>query len=213
VPSFLKLHFVVLAFAAATAAQAQTACNPWKIQTFSTDLTLEQRLCFGLSEMASPSLGLGAAFLAGYSQWRNSPHMNKTDDDDIAVRFEHLYERRAARLTGEILVGYLHHEDPRQHLSHQTGNLRRTRAALLSVLISPDADGNARLALAPIAGSFGSGLTSMALYQRQNSLDWGLERTGLAYARYFARAVVHEFSPELWSLAPPFIRKFHQPAN
>jgi hypothetical protein len=63
------------------------------------------------------------------------------------------------------------------------------------------------LALAPIAGSLGSGLTSMALYQYQNSLSYGLERSAVSYGFYFFRAVVHEFSPELWSLAPPFVRK------
>ena len=109
-----------------------------------------------------------------------------------------------------MLVGYWHHEDPRLHRSGRQGVWPRTRFALLSVLESPDASGNARMAFAPLAGSLGSGLTSMALYQRQNSLGWGLERSGLAYSHYFARALVHEFSPDLWNLAPRFVRnKFH----
>jgi hypothetical protein len=50
----------------------------------------------------------------------------------------------------------------------------------------------------------------MALYPRQNSLLYGLERTGLSYGGYFARALIHEFSPEFWSLTPRFIRKHHE---
>jgi hypothetical protein len=133
--------------------------------------------------------------------------MNKPDSDDIAIRFEHLYERRIGRITAETLVGYLHHEDPRLHSSGQQGIWRRTGFALLSVLESPDQNGNARIALAPLAGSLGSGLTSMALYQRQNSLGYGLERSGVIYSHYFIRALYHEFSPELWSLTPHWIRK------
>jgi hypothetical protein len=50
----------------------------------------------------------------------------------------------------------------------------------------------------------------MALYQQQNSFVYGLERSGISYSGYFARALIHEFSPELWSLAPRFIRKQHE---
>jgi hypothetical protein len=139
--------------------------------------------------------------------------MNQTDSDDLAVRFEHLYERRVARSTAEIVVGYLHHEDPRYHVSGEKGVWPRTRSALFSVLKSPGQNGNARIALAPLAGSFGSGLTSMALYQRQNSIGYGLERSGLIYSRYFIRALYHEFRPEIWSMAPRFIRKYHTTAT
>ena len=182
--------FIALTFVACSAAVAQTPCIPWKVQTFSADLTFADRACTGLAELTNPGVFLGTGLLSGFSQWRNNPHMNATDSDDIAVRFAHLYERRTARITGEILVGYLHHEDLRLHSSGKQGVWLRTRFALLSVINSPDSDGNARMALAPLAGSLGSGLTSMALYQRQNSLGWGLERSGLAYSHYFCAGAV-----------------------
>ncbi len=65
------------------------------------------------------------------------------------------------------------------------------------------------MAFAPLAGSLGSGFTSMALYQRQTSVGYCLERSALVYSHYFARALYHEFAPEIWSLAPKFIRKYH----
>jgi len=186
-------------------------CNPWKSQIFSANLSFAERVCLDFSQLASPSVLAGSAAMAGWSQWRNNPHMRRTDSDDIAVRFEHLYERRSARITGEFLAGYLHHEDPRFHPSGKQGVWRRTGAALLSVMESPDENGKARMAFAPLAGSLGSGLTTMALYQRQNSIGYGLERSGIVYSRYLARALYHEFSPDLWSLAPKFIRKHHTP--
>ncbi len=195
--------------AAQTSATPVLACNPWKIQSFSTDLSFTDRACLEYSQLASPALAIESGLMAGISQWRNNPHMNKRDSDDIAVRFEHLYERRIARLTAETFVGYLHHEDPRLRSSGKQGVWRRTGFALLSVLESPDQNGNARIALAPLAGSLGSGLTSMALYQRQNTIGYGLERSGIIYSHYLIRAIYHEFSPEIWSLAPPFIRKHH----
>lgn len=191
------------------ASPASTSCNPWKMQSFSADLSVGERTCLEFSPLASPALAVETGLMAGLSQWRNNPHMKRSDSDDIAVRFEHMYERRTARVTAETLVGYLHHEDPRLRVSNEQGAWRRTRFALLSVLESPDQDGNVRIALAPLAGSLGSGLTSMALYQRQNSLGYGLERAGIVYGHYFARALYHEFSPQIWSLAPHFIRKRH----
>ncbi len=83
------------------------------MQALSTTLSFAERSCFEFSEMLSPGLFAESAFAAGISQWRNSPHIRRPDSDHIAVRFEHLYERRTARITAETLVGYWHHEDPR----------------------------------------------------------------------------------------------------
>ncbi len=187
-----------------------TTCNPWVIQTLPTELSFRRRFCFQLAEAASPATLLGAAAMAGYSQWRNSPRISPRDADDYSLRFEHAYERQAARATAELFVGYFHHEDPRFHSADKHGAWRRTGAALLGVLTSPGQDGGERMAFAPIAGALGSGLTSMALYQQQNSLLYGLERSGISYSGYFVRALFREFSPELWSLTPRFIRKHHE---
>jgi hypothetical protein len=213
-PSLLLLAVgAVAAFPCAVAQtpdpQLATSCNPWIIQTLPTELSFRQRTCLGLAQMASPGLFLGAAAVAGISQWRNSPRITPRDGDDYALRFEHLYERQVARVTAEVLVGQLHHEDPRYHPSNAQGTWRRIRASLLTVVESPDEDGHLRPAFVPIAGSFGSGLTSMALYQHQNELSDGLRRSGFSYCGYFARAIIHEFSPELWSMAPGFVRKRH----
>lgn len=184
-----------------------TTCNPWIIQTLPTELSFRQRVCFSLAEMASPSRFVQAAAGAGFSQWRDSPRISPRDGDDFGARFAHIYERQTARATAELLVGYWHNEDPRLHFSNAHGAVKRTRLAIWSVMVSPGEDGHARPALAPIAGSLGSGLSSMALYQYQNSLPYGLQRTGVSYGFYFVRAIFHEFSPEMWSLAPPFVRK------
>jgi hypothetical protein len=190
---------------------ASASCNPWKLPSFADDLTLRDRICIEFSPLASPILLAESGLMVGVSQWRNSPHMARPDSDDLTLRLANLYARRTARVTAETLVGYLHHEDPRLRFSDEQGGWRRTRAALLNVLESPDQNGNARIALAPIAGAFGSGLTSMALYQRQNSWGYGLERSGIIYSHYLIRSLYHEFSPEIWSLAPHFVRKHHTP--
>jgi hypothetical protein len=187
-----------------------SSCNPWIIQALPSEISFRQRICLGIAQMASPGLALGSGALAGLSQWRNSPKITPRDGDDYAVRFEHIYERQMARVTADVLVAAIHHEDPRYHRSHEKVAWRRIGAAFLSVVDSPGEDGSFRPALAPLAGSLGSGLTSMALYQRQNDLSAGLRRSGLAYSAYFVRALFHEFSPELWSLTPGFVRKRHE---
>ena len=193
----------------AGATQLPPTCNPWKIRYFPADLSFSDRACMAATELASPGLLAETAMVAGLSQWRNNPHMHGNDTDDFGMRLAHSYARLTARITAETLVSYLHHEDLRPRVSGESNFLKRTRFAFLSVLESPDQNGHARIALAPLAGSLGSGFTSVALYQRQTSAGFALERSGIVYSHYFIRALYHEFRPELWSLAPHFARKYH----
>lgn len=187
-----------------------TSCNPWIIQALPTELTFRQRFCLELAHLASPATFIETGMIAGYSQWRNSPLIEPHDNDDFSIRLSYLYQRQAARGTAELLVSYLHHEDLRPQASGKHGAWVRTASALLTVVASTGEDGTGRVALAPMAGALGSGLTSMALYPKQNSLMYGLERSGLSYCGYFARALFHEFAPEIWSLTPYFIRRHHE---
>lgn len=196
--------------AAPSPADSKVSCNPWKPQLYPATLSFGELACMQYSQLASPGLAAESVFMAGYGQWRT----RKTDfdrNDNMADRIEHLYERRAARVTAETIVGYLHHEDPRLHPSGKEGVWRRTGAALLSVIDSPDQNGKDRIAFAPLAGSLGSGFTAMAIGPHQTSVGYGLERSGIIYSHYFIRALYHEFSPDLWSIAPRFIRKHHTP--
>jgi hypothetical protein len=198
------------AAAAAVLPASPSTCNPWVIQSLPSELSFRQRFCLQLAHLASPATLFQATAAAGFSQWRNKPAISPHDADDFSVRLGHSYEQQAARATAELFVGYFHHEDLRFHPSHKASPWQRTRAAFLSVMVSPDSDGNARVAFAPMAGALGWGLTSMALYQQRNSLAYGIERSGVSYSAYFARALFHEFSPELWSLTPRFIRKHRE---
>jgi len=196
--------------AAAVLTASPSTCNPWVIQSLPSELSFRQRFCLQVAHLASPATLLQASVAAGYSQWRNNPAIIPHDGDDFSVRLGHSYEQQVARATAELFVSYFHHEDLRFHPSNKASAWQRTRAAFLSVIVSPDSDGNARPALAPMAGALGWGLTSMALYQQRNSLSYGLERSGISYGAYFARALFHDFSPELWSLTPRFIRKHRE---
>jgi len=199
------------AFAAAQQDQPSTetapTCNPWKLQVLPEDLSFRQRSCLQIAQLASPGLLLRAGAMAGYAHWRNASSANPKDSAEFSRRIANYYARRTARAGAELMVGYLHHEDPRLRSSAEKGAWRRTRAAFLSVIESPDQDGNARPAFAPIAGAFGSGFTSMAVDLHRNNVDDALRHSGLVYSHYFVTALVHEFSPELWSLTPHFIRK------
>lgn len=127
--------------------------------------------------------------------------------DDVGHRFAAFYARRTAQNLGELVAGYFNHEDPRSRFSSQNGFWGRVRSAVLTVVV---VDGSDRLALAPIAGAFGSGFTGMACYRTRNSLGDGFSRTGLAYGGYFGRALAHEFHPDIQSFAHRVIRKKKQ---
>jgi hypothetical protein len=161
------------------------------------DFSFKSRACVEAARLAKPSLALRGAFVAGFGQWRNNPEVFHEQPSEFARRFAVFYARHTAQNAGELIAGYLNHEDPRPHLSQEHGVWNRTRSALLSVVQTKDTDGSMRIALAPVAGAFGSGMVGAACYQRNNTAAAGFERTGIVYGGYFARAVFREFKPDL----------------
>ena len=129
----------------------------------------------------------------------------------MSHRFAAFYARHSAQATGELLVGYLHHENPLKQPSGLHGNWRRIGAAMLSVVETTDPDGSVRPAFAPIAGAFSSGMTGIALYRYpgQTAFDVGLKHSAGVYSGYFVTAIFREFKPELTSLAYRATRHRH----
>lgn len=181
-------------------------CNAYEL-AHSENLTLRQRTCYYGEQVMSTSTALRAAFASGISQWSNNPYKSHEDRDDYACRFGVYYARRAAKSSGELLVGYLNHEDPRPRHSTANGTWNRTRSALLSVVILKDEDGSGRPALSPIAGAFGSGFVGTACYRTNNIAEDGLRRAGISYSSYFVRAVFNEFRPDISAFASRLRRK------
>lgn len=182
------------------------ACNNFALQTTET-LNFEQRLCWYRNRIAAPTTALKGAFVAAFGQWRNSPWVPKEDLDDISTRLGFFYARRTGQYTGEFLAGYFHSEDPRPHLSLEHGVWKRSRAALLSVVVTPDEDGGHRMALLPIAGSLGSGLTGGAFYNRMHDPARVVGAIGFTYSTYFANALLREFQPDVSAFATRFLHR------
>lgn len=191
--------------AAALAPVERATCDPLDLQ-LAPELSFSQRTCLLRSHLLSRGLLFRSAGMSAWSEWRNTKIQNP-GTEDFTRRFAGYYARRAARESGELIAGYLNHEDPRYHLSQQSGTWKRSRAALLSVLAVKNADGNSRLALAPIAGAFGSGMVGMAMSQSHNSLHDGLRRSATSYGFYFSNALLHEFHPELAAFANRFLHR------
>ncbi len=132
---------------------------------------------------------------------RNSPVEKQRDWSSLPHRVETHYARESARDAAEMLVGYWHHEDPRPHKSLETSILRRTNAAVMSVLTSPDEDGRLRPAFAPLAGSLGSAFVGSAMYTHKDAnLSSTMVHAGAVYGFYFVKAIFAEFKPEMDSM-------------
>jgi hypothetical protein len=189
-----------IAATGAEKAAPATTCRPLDIQN-AASLTFRQRACFYEARLMKPSFAARAALFSTFSQLRNEPRVGGDGAAGFAHRFGAYYARRAGQSAGELLAGYLNHEDPRYHPSHQEGFWNRTKAALLSVTVTHDADGATRPAFGPIAGAFGSGMVSVGFYRTQNGLGDGFRRTGLSYGCYFGTALFREFKPDLALLA------------
>jgi hypothetical protein len=169
-------------------------------------LTFRQRACWYGSDLLSPGTAARAALSSGIGQWRNAPYMKSQDADDYTHRFAVYYIRRTARETGELVAGYLNHEDPRPHTSGEAVFGKRMRSALLSVLVVRGDEGD-RPALAPVVGSLASGFAGAACYQEHTGARYALQGAGISYSGYFGRALYQEFRPDLRFLVRRILRK------
>ncbi|HEX4168907.1 MAG TPA: hypothetical protein VHZ55_25870 [Bryobacteraceae bacterium] len=171
-------------------------CDAAKL-TAATQLSFQQRACWYGSELASPWAAMRAGFTSGIGQWANRPYVKGNDGDDYAQRFAVYYVRRSTRDAGELLAGYLNHEDPRFHPSGETTTKKRVRSALLSVLIARSDEGSNRVALEPIVGSLGSAFAGAACYREHTGTGYALRGASLTYSSYFAKALYKEFQPDI----------------
>jgi hypothetical protein len=185
--------------ASGTGATQNISCSVLSLQS-AASLTFKQRNCFFARQVFSPVFAVSTIGLAAMDQARNSPRMHHETWGMFPRRVATFYARVGARDSAEMLVGYWHHEDPRPRKSLETGFWRRTNAAMLSVITSPDADGHLRPAFGPVAGSLSSALVGTALYRHSEALPTTMIHAGAVYGFYFVRAVFAEFKPEMDSM-------------
>lgn len=159
-------------------------------------LTLKQRACWYGSAIASPWAVFRAGLSSGIGQWRNNPYVLGQDGDDYLHRLALYYVRRSARETGDLLAGYLHHEDFRPRLSGQTTIQKRIRSALMSVLVTSGDEGG-RPAIGPIVGSLAAAAAEAAFDPEYSSPGYAARQAGITYASYFGKALYQEFQPDL----------------
>jgi len=181
-------------------ASQNASCSVFSLQS-APNLTFKQRNCYFARQLFSPMNAASVVAFGLVEQLRNSPVEKRGDWSMFPHRLETHYARQSARDAAEMLVGYLHHEDPRPRRSLETNFLRRTNAAVMSVLTSPDEDGRLRPALAPMAGSLSSAFVGSAMYTRKDAtLSSTMVRAGMVYSFYFVRALFTEFKPEMDSM-------------
>ncbi len=184
---------------AASTNDSLPACNPYRLQS-DASLTFKQRACYYKNQLIAPSFVLQAGVMSAFAELRMSGRPGHKDNEDYPEHFANYYARHAAQDAGELVAGFLHHEDMRPHRpSNQQGFARRTGSAFMSVLTSRDANGGTTMAFAPIAGSLSSGMVSTVLSSRTTTLAGGFEHSGFVYSTYFIKALVQEFKPELSS--------------
>lgn len=204
------LRAVVCTFAFASSVlvcgQTPSSCSPITLVSV-PELTFKQRACFYGQQLLSPTFALRAGFMSAFGQFRNSPHMTHHDFGEFPHRFEVYYATRAARDAGELLAGYMHHEDLRFRRGDASGFRHRTNSALLSVLTSPGEDGRRRVAYAPIAGSVSSAVVGSLLYRHSETLEDMAAHAGIIYSGYFVRALFREFKPEMNSYTRHILRR------
>lgn len=172
-----------------------------------TNLSFKQRTCLFSEKYITPKFSLNAAFAAAFGQFANTPRVPRERWDEFPHRLEVYYAVRSTRDAGELVAGYLHHEDPRLRPSLAHGFWRRTDYSLRSVLKSPGDDGHDRIAYAPIVASFSSAVVASEMYRRQNNAQTTLIHAGLAYGHYMTRSFFHEFRPDINAYARHFLHR------
>lgn len=204
-PSVAALLPKAVSVSGVSAEESRDSCKRLDLLT-AKELTFQQRACIYSQRLLSKGMLGRTTLLSAMAQVRNNP--DSSDGlSEFARHFSVYYARRTAQSTGEVLAGYLNHEEPRFHVSQEHGFWNRTRSAFANVLMTTNEDGNSRPALAPIAGAFGSGLVGEACSRTHNIWGDGFRRTGFSYSTYFATAFFREFQPELSSYAGHLLHK------
>lgn len=180
-------------------------CDSGQLST-AAQLSLRQRTCWYGSRLASPWAAARASFSSGLDQWKKDDRVRHGSTDEFAHRFAIYYAKRTAKESGEMLAGYLNHEDPRPRASGEAAVRRRIQSALLSVLVSRT-DQGARPALGPLAGSLGSAFAGTALYRERATTRYALQGASLTYASYFGRALYQEFRPDISFMTKKLLHK------
>jgi hypothetical protein len=182
-------------------------CNSGENMVAPGQLTFRQQSCWYANDLAAPTLLVRAGFSSALGQWHNDIYGRGQDGPDYAHRFGVFYARRGARDAAELLAGSINHEDPRPHASGETGILRRTKAALTSVMIAKTDQGN-RPALIPLAGAFGSALAGSALCREHELSGRTFAREAIfSYSNSYVTAVYREFKPDISTLVRHALHK------
>lgn len=161
------------------------------------ELTFEQRACYYADRMLQPSKAVEAFGVSGFDLLRNSPREGTDGMGSLGQRFSIFYARHAAQSAGELVAGYFNHEDPRFRSSDQEGVWRRTRGAVLNVMVNGNPESRTRVALSPIAGAFAAGFVGMGCYPMEDRMKEGFLWTGVAYGGALGTALLNEFKPDL----------------
>lgn len=161
------------------------------------ELTFEQRACYYTDQLLKPSMAVRAFGVSGFDLLRDSPREQADGVGSLGQRFSIFYARHAAQSAGELVAGYFNHEDPRFQSSDQDGVWKRTKGALLNVMVNRTPDSHTRVALAPIAGAFAAGFVGMGCYPMEGRMREGLLWTGAAYGGTLGTALLREFKPDL----------------
>lgn len=109
---------------------------------------------------------------------------------------------------GKFVAASILHEDPRYYPSRSRNFFARSLNAVRSVVVGRGDNGNARLALANLAGAFAGGFVGNAyLPDPYANASHGLRRSALSLAGFASSNLADEFYPEIRKIA----RKLHLP--
>jgi hypothetical protein len=179
----------------APSAQTQTYA-PKAPYTAVQDLTFRDRVRIYRQTLIRPYSVVGPAFGAGIGQAENEPPAWGQGGEGYAKRFASGMARQTISETIRFGVAAADGEDPRYHLSGETGFWPRTKHVIVESFTSETAGGRRIPAYSRFAGTYGAAFISNTWYpDNRATAGYALRRGSTAFASSIGFHMFEEFMP------------------
>lgn len=174
------------------------APKPNRIPKHAARLTFHERLAIYGREAASPTSVISPAVGAAINQARNEPPEWGQGASAYGDRFASGFGQLLINRTIRFGVAAVDHEDPRFHLSNETGFWRRARSAALQTVIARTDSGRQIPAFSRFAGAYGAAFIANEWYPpARSTVGHALKMGSISLSTSAGWNVFREFWPDI----------------
>ena len=170
--------------------------NPSAPPSEFSPMTRSERLSRYLVGLTNCSSAIRATAVAGLAQARNTPKEWGGRSEGFGKRVASTYSRHFVQATLQYSISATHHEDNRYFVSRQSGFLRRTQYAIVSVLLARHDNGSRSFSFSSVGSAAGAAFISRTWQPKSSS---GPRNGAVSFGVSMGTAAGFNILREFWS--------------